>query len=92
MEMSLLVQPQDLLVVGAGKRRAKHVVDAPIAESAALVGDGDHLLGQLPGAFVDHRRMPVTVSGEPHKPAGAAFGQVAFRQHPPDRRPLGLWG
>lgn len=41
-----------------------------------------------PGAI----QMAVAVAGEPHKTARAAFGQMVFADHDPDRLAPGLWG
>jgi hypothetical protein len=49
----------DTLVVYVGKLRAQQVVDVPIAEPAPCWGE--------------HRRVPIAVSREPHKPTGVAF-------------------
>ena len=38
------------------------------------------------------RRMAVAVAGKPHKTARAAFGQMVFTDHDPDRLAPGLWG
>ena len=38
------------------------------------------------------RRMAVTVSGEPHKATGVAFGKAVFIDGLPNGQTLHLWG
>ena len=44
------------------------------------------------GLLVRHRWMAVTVSGEPHKTARAALGQIELLDHLSDGFALDLWG
>ena len=72
-------------MVGAWKCRAQHVdARAGSRTVVAYCDDGDHLLGQLPRSFIDHRRVAI-LSQESHKPAGVTFGQMVFLHHLPDR-------
>ena len=91
-QVGLSVEAVHPLVVDPGKLRAQQIVDAPIAKAATRMGDLHDLLVQLHGDLIGLRRMAVAVAGEPHKTARAAFGQMVFADHDPDRLAPGLWG
>ena len=67
-------------------------MDAPVAKAATHVCDLYDFLVQLHGGPIGLRWMAVAVAGEPHKTARAAFGQLVFADHDPDRLAPGLWG
>ena len=75
------VEPVHLLVVHAGEVRAQHVVDAPIAEAPACMCDLDDLAAERLRHGIGFGWMAVAVAGEPHKPAGASFAQIALLDH-----------
>jgi hypothetical protein len=79
-------------VVDARELQAQQVVNAPVAEAPAHLGDLDNPAGQLARGGIWLGWMAVAVSGEPHKATCAAFGQVVFFDHPGDRLALDLWG
>jgi hypothetical protein len=79
-------------VVDARELRTQHDVDAPVAEAPASMGDLDDSTGQLARGSVGLGRVPVAVSGEPHKTTRVALRQVVFVNHLADRLALDLWG
>ncbi len=80
-----------MLVVHAGEFRAQQVVDAPVAESSADLGDLDDLACEILGHRVGLRCMAIAAAGEPHKATGAALGQMVLAHQLADRFALGLW-
>ena len=48
--------------------------------------------GQLARGGIKLGRVAIAVSGEPHKLAGVAFGQIVLLDHLADRLALDLWG
>jgi hypothetical protein len=72
--------------------RTQQIVDASVAKAPARLGDLDDLAAQIFGHLVRLRRVAVTVSGEPHKAAGAALGQLVLDHQLADRFAFGLWG
>lgn len=66
---------------GKVKLRTQQIVDVPVAEAAAHMRDLHDLLVQLHSSLIGLRRMAVTVAGESHKTARAAFGQMVFAHH-----------
>jgi len=86
------VESIDTFVIHAGEFRAQQVVDAPIPESPPRLGDVDDGGGERSRLLIRHRRVPVTIAGEPHKPTGVAFGQIEPLDDLPDGLALDLWG
>jgi len=77
-------------VVHAGKVRAQHVVDAPIAKASARVCDLDDLAAELLGHGIGLGWIAPAVTGEPHQRACTPLGQIALLDHGDDGRALGL--
>jgi hypothetical protein len=68
-------------VVHVRKLWAQQIVNAPVAEAPASMGNLKDLAGQVLGHLVGLGWMAVTVAGESHKAAGAALGQVMQLDH-----------
>jgi hypothetical protein len=91
-QVGLPVEAVHALVIDPGKLRAQQIVDAPVAKAPAHMRDLHDLLVQILRGLIGLRRMAAAVAGEPHKTARAAFGQMVFADHDPDRLAPGLWG
>ena len=91
-QVGLAVQAPDALVVDARKLRAQQIVDAPVAEAPARMGDLDDPPGQLARGGIRLGWMAIAVTGEPHKTTRSALGQVVFFDHLANRLALDLWG
>ncbi len=79
-------------MVHTGKLRPQQIVNAPVAETPARMGNLDDLAAQIFGHLVGLGWMAVTVAGEPHKTARAALGQMVLDNHHADRFAFDLWG
>jgi hypothetical protein len=86
------VQAPDTLVVDAREPRAQQVVDAPVAEASASMGDLDDPIGQFARGGIGLGRVAIAVAGEPHETTRTALGQVMFVHHPANRLALDPWG
>jgi hypothetical protein len=86
------VEAIDALVIDLGVRRSQQIVDTPIAEAAPNVSQLDNLAAQLGVQPTGHRRMPVNITGWPHKTTRAPLRQMVLLDHLADGRPLDLWG
>lgn len=75
------VEPKHLLVVGARKLAAQHVVHAAIPKAPPLHGHGMNAFTQAHGVRIGLRWMTPGVAGQPHKTAGPALGYLGVFQH-----------
>ncbi|RYG55435.1 MAG: hypothetical protein EON56_05625 [Alphaproteobacteria bacterium] len=64
----------------------------PIAEAPTCMRDLDDLAAELLRQGIGRGWIAIAVAGEPHKPAGASFAQIALLDHGGDGGTLGLWG
>ncbi len=58
-------------------------MDTPIAEAPSRMANLDALATQGRGHRIGPGWVPATITGEPHKPAGATLGQIMFIDHLP---------
>jgi len=61
--------------------KARQVNSGPLAEAPPHLRDLDDLGAELLRGLIDHGRVAIAVSGEPHQVARAAFGQMVLRNH-----------
>ncbi len=72
-QVVLAVQPPHALVIDRVAFAGEQVVDAPVAEARAFMGELDDARAQLHGLGVGSRWFAIAGSGQPHKAAGLAF-------------------
>ena len=88
----LAVESKHLLVVGARKLALQHVVHAAIPEASPLHGHGLNALSQTSRSRIGLRRMPPSISGQPHKTTSPTLRNLGVLQNLGDGLALALWG
>src|SRR5574343_752988 len=86
------IEPEHLLVVGARKLGAQHVVHAAVPKAPSLHGDGMDALTQTHRVRIGLRRMSPSIARQPHKTTSPALGYLGVLQHPGNGLALVLRG
>ena len=80
------------LVINVGVLRAQNVMDHSIAPAPAGVRGLDDLVAPFHIERTGRAHMAESVTAQPHKGAGVAFGQAVFSHHAPNSLAFDLWG
>lgn len=91
-QLRLAVQPIDPLVVHAWELPTQQVMNAAIAKTPPHLRDLDDLGAELLRGLINHGRVAIAVSREPHQAARAALGQMMLGNHLGRRCALDLRG
>src|SRR4029450_5131389 len=91
-QVVLAVETPHALVIDRMTFSGEQVVDAPVAEAPAFIGELDDARAQLRGLHIRARWLAIAGSGQPHKATGSAFADAHTVEHLAHRHAPRLWG